>query len=384
MYQQIDGIAMGSPLGCIFANFYMAKIETQVLNQLHPPPAMYARYIDDTIILVRDEDQILNMKNMFEEHSVLKFTYEIGYSKLPFLDVFIEKNEDNTFTTSVYVKPTNTGELLNFNSECPERYKKGVITNMLNRAYKCCSNAKLFDNEIIRLRKVFANNNFPIKLIEECIRKFKDKKSRNNDEIKKNKINIFYENQMSELYKKDERILKTIIQNNVKPISDEDEIQIMIYYKNTKSKNLIMKNNLSDTKDKMQTSWTVYKYTCPSEDCELPNPTYIGQTRNTLRKRLEQHTKDGAIKDHQCRYHRKEISQPEIEQCTSSIKVLPDLKRLVIYEALLIILERPDLNRQKDNFINPLKLFGRTTPSTLATTNARPPATTHGYNLRSQ
>ena len=43
---------------------------------------------------------------------------------------------------------------------------------------------------------------------------------------------------------------------------------------------MIMKNNLSDSKtDAMSTSWTVYKINCPCGDCELPNPSYIGQTR---------------------------------------------------------------------------------------------------------
>ena len=34
IYKQIDGIAMGSPLGCIFANFYMASLEIETLRQL--------------------------------------------------------------------------------------------------------------------------------------------------------------------------------------------------------------------------------------------------------------------------------------------------------------------------------------------------------------
>ena len=37
MHQQIDGVAMGSPLGVLFANFYMGTIETTALKNNKPP-----------------------------------------------------------------------------------------------------------------------------------------------------------------------------------------------------------------------------------------------------------------------------------------------------------------------------------------------------------
>ena len=61
IYQQTDGIAMGSPLGCIFANFYMSSLEIQTLNELNKKPKLYSRYIDD-ILLVVDDDELLTIK----------------------------------------------------------------------------------------------------------------------------------------------------------------------------------------------------------------------------------------------------------------------------------------------------------------------------------
>ena len=40
---------------------------------------------------------------------------------------------------------------------------------------------------------------------------------------------------------------------------------------------------------------------------------------------------------------------------------MPDYHKLTIYEALAILHRKPDLNRQIDNFVNPLKLFSRST-----------------------
>ena len=112
-----------------------------------------------------------------------------------------------------------------------------------------------------------------------------------------------------------------------------------------KTKDLLMKNNMTTSSDPLSKSWTVYKYSCPRGDCELPNPFYIGQTRNTIRTRLEQHCHDGAIKEHNERRHKTQITLHELEQNTVSITVFRDLTRLKIYEALLILHERPDLNR---------------------------------------
>ena len=41
------------------------------------------------------------------------------------------------------------------------------------------------------------------------------------------------------------------------------------------------------------------------------------------------------------------------------LKMIYEQRKLSIYEALVIINKKPALNRQVDNFINPLKLFAR-------------------------
>ena len=88
LYTQIEGVAMGSPLGPSFANFYMGYLEHQtfIANTNITKPTIYARYIDDIFILTENEDQIIKLKQAFEENSVLKFTYELNINnKLPFL-----------------------------------------------------------------------------------------------------------------------------------------------------------------------------------------------------------------------------------------------------------------------------------------------------------
>ena len=121
-----------------------------------------------------------------ENQSVLKFTYEIGYDKLPFFDVSIKINNDH-FQTSVFKKLTNTGDLLNYVSECPDRYKTGVINTMSLRADKISSSFEIFSSELERIRQVFVNNNYPMKVIEECINNFFNKLNTNNNNNLENK-----------------------------------------------------------------------------------------------------------------------------------------------------------------------------------------------------
>ena len=53
LYKQIDGVAMGSPLGPLMANTYMCSIEEK-LAQGNKLPNFYRRYVDDTFALVPD------------------------------------------------------------------------------------------------------------------------------------------------------------------------------------------------------------------------------------------------------------------------------------------------------------------------------------------
>ena len=56
---------------------------------------------------------IQDLKQLFENNSTFKFAYEIGYDRLHFLDLNSSYKNKNEISTEVYVKPTNTSNLLN-------------------------------------------------------------------------------------------------------------------------------------------------------------------------------------------------------------------------------------------------------------------------------
>ncbi|XP_066956249.1 uncharacterized protein [Macrobrachium rosenbergii] len=111
MYPQVDSIAMGSPLGVLFANFYMGLVEERVFAEIMKP-SMYVRYIDDTFISAGSSKEIDELRAVFHRRSSLRFTIEHNEDGcLPFLDVLLELKED-PFSTMVYTKPTNLGGAL--------------------------------------------------------------------------------------------------------------------------------------------------------------------------------------------------------------------------------------------------------------------------------
>ena len=121
-------------------------------------PEIYCRYIDDIFVVVQNEQQLKDLKNIFERLSCLKFTYELpNKDSLPFLDVLVKK-ETNKYITSVYTKSTNLGFCMNGKSECPERYRKSVINAYVRRAMTHCSSWMSVHQELQRASQVLVNN----------------------------------------------------------------------------------------------------------------------------------------------------------------------------------------------------------------------------------
>ena len=77
---------------------------------------------------------------------------------------------------------------------------------------------------------------------------------------------------------------------------------------------------------------------------------------------MNQHRQNGAILEHMSTHHH--IATASLYELSSNVKifkVIHDFKKLIIYEALTILHKKTDLNRQIDNFVNPLKIFASNT-----------------------
>jgi hypothetical protein len=336
----------------------MGHLEETVLNKEIRAPNLYDRWVDDIFIDAENEAYVIELKNKFETNSCLKFTYEIEkHRALNFLDVKIYRNEAS-YSTKVYIKDTNNGDCLNFQSICPLRYKEGVIKTFLHRAYTVCSDWKSLDQEINRIKQMLVNNNFPISLIDKEIKNFMNGKFKKEKQEQKDKIKIYFKGQMTSQYKQQEDQLKSIVKKNI--VSNKIIIPT-IYYKNKKLKNLLIRNQPTLDIDAvgLSKSNVIYEFTCPEVECNVNNKkvTYIGYTTNRLQQRLTQHYYSGAIRTHGQDYHNKRFSKQDMFGNTKSIANESCLNDLRILEALYIKERRPPINLKDEGITRTLFIF---------------------------
>ncbi|XP_076045862.1 uncharacterized protein LOC143028109 [Oratosquilla oratoria] len=216
MYVQTDGVAMGSPLGVLFANFFMGTIEENILSE--KKPNIYCRYIDDIFVRFNTADELEDLRQRLMEESDLTFTIENSINgSLPFLDVQVS-HSDTGYKTSVYVKSTNNGRCLNGQSECPVRYKKSTINAYVRRALTHCSDWTSAHHELERTSQVLVNNGFPNYLVEKAIKDEVDRwylgHNPHTDAPNKTPIKLFYKSHMTSAHKTEERVMKNIIRRN--------------------------------------------------------------------------------------------------------------------------------------------------------------------------
>ena len=377
LYLQTDGVAMGSPLGSTFANFYMGDLEKRMLKDFPDRPSLYARYVDDIFVQVKDERQLKSLINLFQNNSVLKFTYELNVNnKLPFLDVLVDTNNDKFYTT-LYRKPTDNGNCLNAKSECVEKYKSSVITNYLNRAFKVSQTWQDFHTETLRIKQILINNNYSNKTVDAHIKKFVSTKvSPQTNGRKHILVPIFYHNQTHSNYKIDERVLSNIIRNNTKCLDNNNKLKLIFYYRNKKTQNLVMKNNMASVPSELHQTNVVYKFHCPFPHSKAEE--YIGLTQTTLSRRLTMHGQSGSIYKHFIDVHNQKPTRKYLTENTTIIAKANDRYKLAIKEALLILQNIPSLNVQSGNFSNVLKLHNNYNSLTLNTTKDDPPITSVG------
>ena len=132
VYDQVGGVAMGSPIAPVLANLFLEHYEHLWLNKYKGPPIhFYGRYVDDTFCLFNNEHEaLLFFEFLNSQHDSIKFTMEKeNNNSLAFLDVLINNKDPTNLITSVYRKKTFTGLLTNFFSFTSFSYK-------LHRSYQ--------------------------------------------------------------------------------------------------------------------------------------------------------------------------------------------------------------------------------------------------------
>ena len=285
IYNQIDGVAMGSPLGPTLANAFMCHMERKWLQEcpVDFKPVFYRRYVDDCFLIFNSESHVeLFLQFLNKQHKSIQFTVEKEVDNiLPFLDLKIERKE-SVLSTSIYRKPTFTGLLSKFDSFAPLKYKENLIATLVHRGYRLCSSFLAFDGESNFLKSILTKNGYPLHLIETQIRKVL------------NKLYVPF----GEETPIEQNVPKAIVYFSTQflgPVSNElskkvcelmgdfyPQISLRIVYSD--SNTIGNRFNFKDKVSKLCMSNIVYKYTC-----ELCKEFYIGKTCRQFRNRIREH-----------------------------------------------------------------------------------------------
>ena len=122
MWHQLVGTTMGSNVSVIFAILFMAYLEIQIyqnLRQMYPQDyteyliKAWKRFIDDCFLIWNKKFDFTPFFCMVNNLDLsITFTKEEDNKALPFLDIMVIKNHDNTIATDIFYKPTNSHRCL--------------------------------------------------------------------------------------------------------------------------------------------------------------------------------------------------------------------------------------------------------------------------------
>jgi len=343
-HKQLYGVPMGGTLSVNVAGITLNYILDKALQKLTNKPKIIYKYIDDLFLIVKKDDLELTLNTFNSIHQRIKFTIDVEANNiLNFLDISIIR-KDSQLKFKWFKKDSASNRSLNYYSSHPYHIKINTAKNLLNRAISLSDPE--YHLEIINLiSDILKFNLYPWFIIKRITSNFYSPKEPHsvtpiennlkkvltsnmdhdsnsssvplpNNSIPKNKqrlITQFFKsntvnpNMLSERSNnmKDQGLPGSVskaigsnTKNKYKSIPFVDKLSHninnilkkydckdikLVYRPIKKLQNLVFTN----TKDKIEASFKkdlIYKINC--KDC---NSNYIGQTKQFLHKRIQQH-----------------------------------------------------------------------------------------------
>ena len=177
---------MGSSLGSVLANITMTELELKIINPLidSGKTTFYTRFVDDRLLLAKEEDINSIFKKFNSFHPSLQFTIDrFDNDKVNFLDISIDKNK-----TDLYYKPTHTGQYSDISSNTPWNYKTAWIKALYHRAKKVCTTKDQVNRQVDQIELFMSWNGYPSYVRNTFIKRLKNKNNKNNNELDERKI----------------------------------------------------------------------------------------------------------------------------------------------------------------------------------------------------
>ena len=154
-YHQIKGTAMGTAMAVNFANLFMSKTETEMLNAYEQKydkrPTIWLRFIDDIFFIWYHDQKSLNhfidFCNQYSRSrnmsSNIRYTSHYSKQSVVFLDMKVSISQKQIIT-EVYSKPTATHTYLHASSFHPVSTIRSLPKTQFIRLRRLCSTKSLY------------------------------------------------------------------------------------------------------------------------------------------------------------------------------------------------------------------------------------------------
>ena len=260
---------------------------------------------------------------------------------LPFLDTLITIQPDNTFSTTVYRKPTHTDQYLHWDSNHHITAKQSVFNTLAHRAKTVSSTQDSMDKELDHIKTSLKHCQFPSWALNQWHHRFNQSQQHSNNPS--NNPNI---NNPTDKPKNKATIIVPYIPNTsekFKKVCQRKGIQVHFKGSNTLGTAL---GNPKDKDPKTNQTGIIYHYQCPFINCAS---SYIGESGRTLGDRIKEHFKapspihlHSSTTGHFMDPNQFSIVHKEVNSQPRTIK-----------EAMFICVQDPPLNRNLGKYQHP-------------------------------
>ena len=167
-YLQVGGTAMGTKVAPAYANTFMGWFEDTHVYTYHKQPLLWKRFIDDIFLIWHHEKEDLDLfiDYLNSRMPSIKFEAESSNTSVHFLDVTINITETGEINTTLYTKPTDAHNYINYYSCHPRSCRRGIPYGQFLRLRRICSIEDDFVTQSKTLALHFHRANYPKELIQ--------------------------------------------------------------------------------------------------------------------------------------------------------------------------------------------------------------------------
>ena len=272
-YRLSDGVAMGSPVSSVVANIFMEHVEeTALVTAKELKPRIWRRYVDDVFSVLKRVHVAAFLNHLNQVDEQINFTIEEEEnSRLPFMDVNVERLESGCLRTSVFRKQTHTNRVLNYRSNHAESAKIAVARALMARldTHFTPSDVDGRKQELDNILGVLKANDYPDHFVERVSWRRErpcDRIETETETRDENWVSVPYVKGMSEA-----------MSNVLRPLG------IRVAHRASPWKWTVC-SGIKDRTPQCERKGVVYQIPC--KDCAS---VYVGETLRNLKVRLSEH-----------------------------------------------------------------------------------------------